>query len=64
MIVVVRCIEDAKIFLLLQNFAKQTLTPYPRPSTVSVFVQIVLSSKWTGGSLKGYRQNCQEETPR
>jgi hypothetical protein len=25
--------------------------PYPRPSTTSVFVKIVLSSKWTGVSL-------------
>ncbi len=36
-----------------------------RPSTASVFVKIVLSSKWRspGVSLKGYRQNFQERVP-
>jgi hypothetical protein len=41
-----------------------TLNPYPRPSTASVFVKIILSSsKWTGVSLKTYRQNWQETVP-
>jgi hypothetical protein len=40
-----------------------TLNPYPRPSTASVFVKIILSSKWTGVSLKAYRQNWQETVP-
>jgi hypothetical protein len=40
-----------------------TLNPYPRPSTESVFVQIILPSKWTGVSLKGYRWNWQETVP-
>ena len=37
--------------------------PYPRPWTALVFVRIVLTSKWTGVSLKGYRQNLQETAP-
>ncbi len=37
--------------------------PYLRPWTTSVFVRIVLPSKWTGVSLKGYRQNLQETAP-
>ena len=40
-----------------------TLNPYPKTSTASVFVEIVLSSKWTGVFLKGYRQNWQETAP-
>jgi hypothetical protein len=41
-----------------------TLNPYPRPSTASVFVKIILSSsKWTGVSLKTYRQNWEETVP-
>jgi hypothetical protein len=40
-----------------------TLNPYPRPSTASVFVKIILSSKWTGVSVKAYRQNWQETVP-
>ena len=39
------------------------MNPYPRPSTSSVFVKIVLTSKWTGVSVKSYRQNCQETAP-
>ena len=36
---------------------KSSLNHYPRQSTSTVFVKIVLSSKWTGCFLKGYRQN-------
>jgi hypothetical protein len=35
----------------------------PRPSTASVFVQIILPFKWTGVSLKGSRRNWQETEP-
>ncbi len=35
----------------------------PRPSTTSVFVTIVLTSKWTGVSLKGCRQKWQDTVP-
>ena len=45
---------------------KQNVYPkilYPRPSPASTFVTIVLSSKWTGVSLKGCRQNWQERGP-
>jgi len=53
---------------LWEKFQKQfffTLNPYPRPSTESVFVEIVLTSKWTGVtvSLKGSRQKWQETGP-
>ena len=38
---------------------------YPKslPSTESFFVKIFLLSKWTGVSLKGYRQNWEETVP-
>jgi hypothetical protein len=38
--------------------------PVPGPSRPStVFVQIILTSKWTGVSLKVSRWNCQETGP-
>jgi hypothetical protein len=43
----------------LPNFQSRV----PGPSTASVFVQIILPSKWTGVSLKGSRWNWQETSP-
>ena len=55
-------ISDTLIDLEKKNLPKSQ-SRVPRPSTASVFVEIALSSKWTGVSLKGCRQNCQERGP-
>jgi hypothetical protein len=44
-------------------FLPNSQSRVPGPSTASVFVQIIMSSKWTGVSLKGSRRNCQETAP-
>jgi hypothetical protein len=41
-------------------FLPDSQSRVPGPSTASVFVQIILPSKWTGVSLKGSRRNWQE----
>ena len=40
-----------------ETWCQVCVRSYPRPSPASVFVTIVLTSKWTGMSLKGCRQN-------
>ena len=44
-------------------FLPNSQSRVPGPSTASVFVQIILPSKWTGVSLKGSRRNWQETAP-
>ena len=53
--------KELEIFFKTVFFYPQILTP--RPWTASVFLPIVLSSKWTGVYLKVYRQNWQERVP-